>query len=289
MYTQTSPEVRLQLPDVTLCCVDTRAPAQAIYALHRSIEHVDFGDVLLLGLDSFATHPSLSDARIRLTPIKALTSIDDYSRFMLHELHQHIRTSHVLVIQWDGFIACHERWQDDFLRHDYIGAPWYHGGHPGLVGNGGFSLRSQRLLQATRDLASPDGEPEDMTICVHRRGELEQRHGIRIAPLALAQAFACEYGPYQEGFGFHGMHNFAHVMTSQELRDWLDQAPNAILQGQHARKLVKSLIATGRRADAMHLIGLRRRLLGATRDHYVLSMRAMASALRRSASPQSTP
>lgn len=260
-----------------------------MYALQRSMQHIDFGDVILLGLASFADHPALSDGRIRLVPIQALTSIDDYSRFMLHELHQHIQTSHVLVIQWDGFITNPERWQDAFAEHDYIGAPWYHGGHPGLVGNGGFSLRSQRLLQATRSIASPDGEPEDMTICVHRRAELEQCHGIRIAPLALAQAFACEYGPYRESFGFHGMHNFAHVMASDELRQWLDQAPASILKGQHARKLVKSLIATHRRADALYLLRLRRQLLGATRDHYVLTLRAMASTLRRSTPAPTSP
>ena len=272
---------RLNLSGVTLCCVDTRAAAQAIHALKHSMRFIDFGDVLFLGDVGFSHQPDLQHTGIRFGAIPALRNIDDYSRFMLHELHAHVHTEHVLVIQWDGFISHPELWRDEYLTVDYIGAPWYHGGHPGLVGNGGFSLRSRKLLDASRHLPSPAGEPEDMTICVHQRHALETKHGIRLAPLPMAQAFACEYGPYRRSFGFHGMHNFAHAMEPAELRAWLDEAPAEIIAGQHARKLIKSLMAAGRAADALHLIHLRKKILGRHRDHYVLKARALASALRR--------
>lgn len=194
---------------------------------------------------------------------------------MLHELAVHIRTSHVLIVQWDGFITHAELWRPDFLSVDYIGPPWYHGGHPGIVGNGGFSLRSKRLLDTLASLQNIDTtEPEDMVICVHRRAELEREHGIRFAPLEMAQDFGCEYGHYRATFGFHGMHNFAHVMNEATLSRWLEQAPPDILLHKHARKLAKELMRTGRAVEAEALIRIRAKLMGWNLDHAVLMLRA---------------
>ena len=106
---------RLNLSGVTLCCVDTRAAAQAIHALKHSMRFIDFGDVLFLGDVGFSHHPDLQHTGIRFGAIPALRNIDDYSRFMLHELHAHVHTEHVLVIQWDGFISHPELWRDEYL------------------------------------------------------------------------------------------------------------------------------------------------------------------------------
>jgi hypothetical protein len=47
-----------------------------------------------------------------------------YSQIVLKGLYPHVATSHVLVIQWDGYVVNADLWDDDFLRYDYIGAPW---------------------------------------------------------------------------------------------------------------------------------------------------------------------
>jgi hypothetical protein len=264
----------LDLPNVTLCCVDTRSVPQALYALKRCMAQACFGRVLFLGPPPDASQGQPPEG-IDWVTLPPLEGIQDYNRIMLHELALHIRTSHVLVVQWDGFITHPERWRPDFLSVDYIGPPWYHGGHPGMVGNGGFSLRSKRLLDALASLENLDTtEPEDMVICVQRRSELEREHGIRFAPLALAQDFGCEYGDYRPSFGFHGMHNFAHVMDEPMLRTWLENVPAAILAHKHARKLVKELMRTGRAEEAAILIRIRAKLTGWHLDLALLILRA---------------
>ncbi len=269
----------LDLPDVTLCCVDTRSVPQALYALRQCMAQARFGRVLFLG-----PKPDASEGRppegVDWITIPTLTGIQDYNRIMLHELAAHIRTSHVLIVQWDGFITHPELWRPDFLSVDYIGPPWYHGGHPGLVGNGGFSLRSKRLLDTLATLPDLDtNEPEDMVICVQRRDELEREHGIRFAPLEMAQDFGYEYGPCRPSFGFHGMLNFAHVFDERELSEWLASAPAEIIVHKHARKLVKSLIACGRMDEAVRLVRLRALHLSWTSDQVLLLLRAQAHRL----------
>lgn len=270
----------LDLPDVTLCCVDTRSVPQAFYALRQCMAHARFGRVLFLGPEPEHRHGEPPEG-IDWVTIPALSGIQDYNRIVLKDLAAHIHTSHVLIVQWDGFITHPELWRPDFLSVDYIGPPWYHGGHPGMVGNGGFSLRSKRLLEALAAMDDLDThEPEDMVICVQRRAELQQKHGISFAPLEMAQAFGYEYGTYRASFGFHGMLNFAHVLDEAELSEWLDSAPAEIIVHKHARKLVRSLIACGRTDEAVRLVRLRSLHLSWTSDQVMLLLRAQAKRLR---------
>lgn len=264
----------LDLPDVTLCCVDTRSVPQALYAIRRCMAQARFGRVLFLGPPPDADQGQPPEGVDWIT-IPALNGMQDYNRIMLRELAAHIRTSHALIVQWDGFITHPELWRPDFLSADYIGPPWYHGGHPGMVGNGGFSLRSKRLLDALASMKDLDTtEPEDMVICVHRRAELEREHGIHFASLDMAQDFGCEYGSYRPSFGFHGMHNFAHVMDEPVLSAWLVDAPADILMHKHTRKLIKALMQTGRTREAKALIHQRSQLMGWTWDQCLLMARA---------------
>lgn len=267
------------LPTVTLACVDTRHPEQAWWAIQRCLSLVDFSQALF-----FAPHgwsPAQPDRRVSVLPIEALKSIRDYNRFMLHDLADHVQTDHVLVMQWDGFITSPTLWSPDFLDWDYIGAPWYHGGSAGTVGNGGFSLRSRKLLTAIKALNPDAAEPEDMVICVALRAQLESEFDIRFAPLDVAQRFACEYGPHRSAFGFHGMLNFAHALDATELRLWLDQAPLDLLSSQHARKLVKNLMQRGRSTEALDLLRRRATHLGWTKDQLLLAARACLWRLRQ--------
>lgn len=276
---------RLELPQVTLCCVDTRSVPLAMMAVRRCMAVANFGQVLFLGPDPEVSQVSIP-AGMQWVSIPELRGIEDYNRIMLRELAPHVKTSHVLVVQWDGFIMDPALWREDFLRWDYIGAPWYHGGHPGMVGNGGFSLRSRKLLRALQEVPIDFRRPEDMEICVHQQPLLTERHGVRIAPLPVAQDFACEYGPYRPAFGFHGMHNFVHVFDQQTLTDWLASAPADIIVHQHTRKLIKSLMTNGRAAEAVRLLRLRSRTLGWSRDQCVLLLRAQACRIKEWVRPR---
>lgn len=266
---------RLSLPQVTLCCVDTRSPAEAVYALRQSMSQIDFGRVLYLG-PAHARDMGLDLRDIELVVIEDITSIEAYSRFMLHGLGPYIQTSHVLVVQWDGFVTHSELWQDQFLDYDYIGPPWYKKNRPPEVGNGGFSLRTRRLIDALALMPYDGSDPEDVAICVRLRDQLQRGHQIQFAPIELARAFGVEYGKWQPAFGFHGMHNFAYEMSPKDLQNWLLSIPDEIILSQHARKLIKALISTGNFEQALALVYRRSKHLGWTTDQSNLYLRVQA-------------
>jgi hypothetical protein len=101
-------------------------------------------------------------------------------------------------------------WINEFTDYDYIGAPWWYDSNN--VGNGGFSLRSMKLLQALQDCRLTDLHPEDDRICRKYRELLEISYNIKFAPETVAKVFSFE--PNQKTthiktncFGFHGISN----------------------------------------------------------------------------------
>lgn len=210
--------MKLQLRDVTLCAADCRAPALAARALRLSLQACDFGDALLL------TDSAWADPAFRTVNIDRLASVDDYSRFIFKGLAAHIHTPFVLLVQWDGYVVEPAAWREEFLACDYIGARWPQFRDGLTVGNGGFSLRSRRLLQATagEGFAWVPGVSEDVLVCRGYRPRLSAELGMRFAPDAVARAFAYETEePLEPSFGFHGAFNFwRHVDDS----DMLDMA-----------------------------------------------------------------
>ena len=129
-----------------------------------------------------------------------IVSLENYSRFIIKELLSKVKTTHVLIAQWDGYVLNDEAWQNEWLDYDYIGAIWT----DGIVGNGGFSLRSRRLLEALQDERF-EGPfyPEDEKICRDWRLILETEYGMKFAPPEVASAFSIENGRYTGQFGFH--------------------------------------------------------------------------------------
>lgn len=119
---------------------------------------------------------------------------EGYNRFILHDLWKYVVTPWALIVQADGYAINPERWTDEFLDYDFTGAPW----PDGIVGNGGFSLRSKRFLEACRNVNYQGGN-EDELVC---RRPLP---GMRYAPPHLAQQFSHELvGDLNDSFGFHG-------------------------------------------------------------------------------------
>lgn len=193
--------MRLSLPDVTLCAVTSLNVEATLAALQHSRSLVDFGACLLVT----DVPVRRSDTGIRIVSIERLRSSEAYSRFVIAELPDHIETGHCLMTQWDGFVINPGKWSPAFLDYDYIGAPWpqFDDGHD--VGNGGFSLRSRRLLDACRLPGFTGCHPEDVTIARTNRAFLEAQ-GIRIADRSIAERFSCERdGDPADTFGFHGV------------------------------------------------------------------------------------
>ena len=201
-----APGAKTALPTVTLVCVDCVYHGHAANALATSLARCDFGRALFLS-DRDCGVPG-----VEFSAIGRIASREGYSNFMIHRLHEHVQTSHVLVIQYDGFVLNPGAWDPVFLDYDYIGpAVRFEDGRAG--GIGGFSLRSRKLLAALRDDpqirqydAAQVNYPEDVAICWSFRNLLETRHGIRFAPGELADRFAAEaIAPTTGSFGFHNL------------------------------------------------------------------------------------
>lgn len=259
----------IDLTDVSLCCVDTRYPALALQAMQRCMASLRFREALLF---TDLRQPVEAGPGIRLVDCR-IDSIGAYSGFMLRELAPHVSSSHVLVVQWDGFVWHPDAWDPAFLQYDYIGPRWHDAPSAALsVGNGGFSLRSQRLLQALQDPAFEPQHPEDVCICRTYRDALEQRHGIRFAPPEVADRFGFERTPPRgRPFGFHGLMNLHRVLPGPELHRFLADLPARLAGSLDAHDLCAALLDEGDLAGAGLLLDKRRQL--GMRDRRTLRLR----------------
>lgn len=194
---------RLALPQVTLCAATSVNVKATVRALEASLVQIDFAACKLFTDDPMQPgHPGIT-----VVPTPRLTSSAAYSDFLLSHMADHLETSHCLVAQWDGHVIDAGRWRAEFLDYDYIGASWpqFDDGHD--VGNGGFSLRSRRLMEACRHSGFKASHPEDIAIGRINRSWLEGR-GMRFAPRTIADMFATERaGDLQTSFGYHGAWN----------------------------------------------------------------------------------
>lgn len=259
---------RLDLRRVTLVCVEGRHPDLALHSLRRCMARAEFGEVLLFGPAHTETGP-----QVRLVPIDGqIRGIADYSRFLIEALPAYIRSDFVLVVQWDSFILDTQAWRPEFLDYDYIGAPWPH--RPASGGNGGFSLRSRRLLQAAKALGMSQTHPEDYCIAELYKEPLEQEFGIRFAPCELAQRFAFERSyDAAPSFGFHGFFNFDRALDTPALSAYLQDCPPRLLCSKDGRQLAKRLFRAGRHAEAMQII--RARFATEPLDAALLALRSL--------------
>lgn len=232
----------LNISEITLLCVETRNPELAHWAIDRCLNGVIFGKVVLItNLDRVIS--KRPDVEYVQAPPIATTK--DYSGLLLTGIDSYVQGTHVLIIQWDSFITHPNLWRNEFLNYDYIGPVWPH--HPETpVGNGGFSLRSVKLLQAIKRPGFIQRHPEDYCICADNKDFLEQECGIRFAPAQLAEQFAVERSEWHDAFGFHGFFNFGRVLSDQELGNFLDILPTSYLTGVDSYDLISDLVSNGR-------------------------------------------
>lgn len=199
---------------------------------------IDISDITLIGIDGVGTDKSILKALkyskqfFPNAKVKFLTSgnhdkidseiehikidplnYDDFSVFCLKEMHNFIDTKYMIYCHGDGFVVNPDRWTNEFLNYDYIGAPWprhnlAYSCHrwPAVkqayersngeysVGNGGFSFRSKKLMQTVASMYSEEHFkiPEDLVICVILRKQLEEMGFNFVKDILLAASFSCE-------------------------------------------------------------------------------------------------
>jgi len=215
--------------DIAIAIADTDQHALALNALRQSVDRFPVRQVLV-----YSDRPQAWPG-FEVQAIPTLRRIEDYNQLITRRLAEDLRCAHVLVIQYDGFVLNPQEFAPLFLHHDYIGAPWpQFGDGDGAVGNGGFSLRSRRLVDAVAalDYADPS-EPEDLFICRSSSAAL-QAQGLRFAPRAVAAHFSVEYPavPWPT-FGFHGIFHLPSVYR-HDLDQLIELLSDRVLRGRAA-------------------------------------------------------
>lgn len=250
------PASRLQLPDVTLVCVDTGTPAASLAAVQHCLRQVEFGEVLLF------TDPARVPDAPREVHLRGMVIPDplSYSDFLLDELASHVYTSHALIVQRHAFVRDAAQWHPDFLLYDYIGAPMRGLPAERSVGHGGFSLRSRRLLVALRMAALDRRYPDDQAICQSHRDHLERVHDIRFAPRELALRFSqARVATAQPSFGFQGLQHLPQVLAPEAIRALVTGLPDEALRGAGAADLCAAMVRAGEFETAAAILAARTR------------------------------
>lgn len=229
----------INLSDVTLVAIDTVCHDLTALAIRDCCEHINFKDIVYFS-DKY--HPDIpkSNTYILQKPIKNIEDHDNYRWYGVPDL---VKTSHMLIIEWDSWIINPDKWDDEFLNYDYIGAPWpWH--KEFKVGNGGFSLRSKALMQFLKEHDNYKMiVHEDDTLCRVHRPELEKL-GFTWASEAIAERFAFERSAPRQSFGFHGLFNFASVLKEpRKLRERMDAMNDYVRSKPEYSEFVKSLHA----------------------------------------------
>lgn len=224
----------LSLPDVTVVMIDAIAHDLAEIAMRDTLKEIDPGDAII-----WSDRRIISSVDHRHSEVR---SLDDYNRILWYEVPSIVRTSHFLVIQYDGWVLDSRFWNDYWMGLDYLGATWpWHWSHS--VGNGGFSLRSTKLAQyvASRPseflMGPPLQVPEDELLCRHYRSRLNK---FRWGNKADAMRFAFERDvPVVKTFGFHGLFNFGRVLSPDALENRLSLASDYVKSRVEWRELTQ--------------------------------------------------
>ena len=183
--------------------------ATAVPALIESVSQLPGSRGLLISLERPQTLPDH-------IMWKQTAPLDyyQYSIFCMYALQTFVETEYCLLVQSDGWVIDGTNFTGKYYEYDYVGAPTHLGlyedhFYPSFswsktknalpVLNGGFSLRSRKLMQACtkhgivhRAVNQAPFFNEDVQLTGLLRKELE-KVGVRFSPLNIAKQFAVEY------------------------------------------------------------------------------------------------
>ena len=217
--------------DVTLVTIETMYHDMARRALEETLKRLPFKNVLIFSDKEVlpgATHVKIEHGDML-----------SYCTLLLKGMAEHVTTSHMIFQQWDAMVHDEYQWTDEFLDYDYIGAPWPWQSPENAVGNGGFSLRSHRLLEKLQaphiqlDPAGEHGVQEDSYICLVHKPEL-MAAGIKYAPLGLANRFSMELWPHNDPcMAHHGVWNIVRYMPQDVVEYFIRSLPKTFWNEKH--------------------------------------------------------
>lgn len=192
--------MKVKITDVCLVAIDCYKYAQAIASLRNCMDKCEFDRVV------FLTDIDIEEEGIEIVKIPRISSKEGYSAFVLKQLWKHFDQKHCLIVQWDGSIINGEVWDDGFKEFDLVGAKWLYPDSEYNCGNGGFTLRSRKLMKITGSDDNIDIlHPCDEVLGRLYRKYLEKNYDIKFAPIDVCDKFSFELNaPTQKTFGSHG-------------------------------------------------------------------------------------
>jgi len=253
---------KIDLFNVSIICIDDRNIDSAIYSIETSSKYINFGKKILITNESLLSQKKnflLKQLNIEVHLIPKISSINDFSFFCLNNLIDYVKTDYCLLVQWDGWVINPYNWNSSFLDFDYIGATWPQYKYNN-VGNGGFSLRSKRLLEASKEMVNVKNPPlcdliEDDFICREFRDDFINFYEIKFPSEKLADEFSIERKPWtNESFGFHGFFNFDQIFLDDSYKDYTETLHNDCFGNRLSYDLVINLLKNNRFSFAEYIL-----------------------------------
>jgi Protein of unknown function (DUF5672) len=202
----------LDLSSVTLVTFDRVCQDLTVMAIEDCLKHALFGEILFFTDKSGWKYSTIN---------RSLDGKSANLEYAIYKLPGIIKTSHVLFMQWDGWVIDPGMWTDDFYTYDYIGSPWWYKCQN--VGNGGFCLKSTELMRFIalhrEEFPITLAKNEDDMLCRVYQKQLPQ---FKWAPTSVATKFSFERtrnSIESRHFGFHGMFNWPFVLSPDRLAE----------------------------------------------------------------------
>jgi hypothetical protein len=206
------------LPNVTLL--------HMVYS--PSMEHLDSGCRVIRFVQSFIQFKrtlllTYKEPRI---PVKAdVVQIPHFNyegvQIFLLKMNPMILDGLVMTVHADGFPFCPSMWSNEFLKYDFIGAPW----DDGVVGNAGFCIHSDFYRKACMNLPFVFGDSDTAADVIPNRTYRAyfESMGVQFAPTEVAQRFSTEMTCQDKpSFGFHGSLKYypKYAVAWKALKEW---------------------------------------------------------------------
>lgn len=212
-------------PDITATIVEAREHKHfkaVVKNLIHNTEHLNIGLHIFHGTknEKYVKDALQGVANVKFTDLGVENlDIEAYNKIMLSKKFLNaIETEKFIVFQTD--VITFKKLDSEFLKYDYIGAPWSKNNHKeykASVGNGGLSIRKKKVMLEILDLKIPRKplQPEDLYLA-----QILKSHNFKLPSFVKAKSFATEDIYTLDTFGCH---KSWELRTKKQLTNLLKQ------------------------------------------------------------------
>lgn len=129
---------------------------------NNSSKNLNFGEKIIYTFE----YPTIDPGDFKIKKIDEIP-FDKFNDFILKNYSNLFNTDYAINFHSDGFIQNQNKWDENFLKYDFIGAPLnlnINNTSKFIVGNGGFSLRSKKLCNKISELYNNNYYPKNLDI-----------------------------------------------------------------------------------------------------------------------------